>query len=112
LKFFVHDNERESTAYHEFYKGKWDGKTFWSKDSICLHDDTLVEHDGFYKALLEMVPGYDPYAIPVEVSKETWGKVRAAIPTDDMESIEIYNEADTWAKEAFDKDGCFTILGI
>ena len=60
LKFFVHDNEREGTAYHEFFKGKWDGETVWNHKSICLHYHTLVEHRGFYKALLSTVPGYDP----------------------------------------------------
>ncbi len=112
MKYFINDNERDSTAYHEFFKGKWDGKSFWRKDSICLHDDVLVEHEGFYKALWNMVPGYDPYAIAVEVSKEVWQKVREAIPSEDVESIEIYEEANTWAKESLEKHGCFTILGL
>ena len=39
MKYFVKNSERESTCYHEFYKGKWDEKTFWKEDSLLLHDD-------------------------------------------------------------------------
>jgi hypothetical protein len=30
MKYFVTNKERQGTCYHEFYKGKWDEKTFWS----------------------------------------------------------------------------------
>lgn len=33
MKYFVTDRERDGTCYHEFYKGRWDGKTFWKEDS-------------------------------------------------------------------------------
>ena len=112
MKYFVYSSERDSTAYHEFYNGKWDGKSFWSKDSICIQDDVLVEHKGFYKALLNAVPGYDPYTIDVEISKEAWRKIRELIPSDDIESLEMYEEASVWARAPFIKDGCFTILGL
>ena len=112
MKYFVHNNERESTAYHEFVKGKWDGKSFWNRDSICLHDDVLVTHVGFYEALKKMSPGYDPYAIAVEVSRDSWTKVGEAISSDDLGSLELYKEANEWVKEPLEKYGCFTILGL
>ena len=111
MKYFVTDDQRESTAYHEFYKGKWDKETFWSKDSIDLYDDELVNHKGFYNALYQAVPGYDPYEM-VEVSAESWKAVRECIPEDDTESIELYEEADAWAKDVLKEHGCFTILGL
>ena len=111
MKYFVTDSERTRTVYHEFYKGKWDEKTFWAKDSISLHDDILVENPGFYNALKAAVPGYDPCEM-IEVSKEAWEKVREYIPKDDVRSLEIYDEADEWAKEAIAEKGCFTILGL
>ena len=62
-------------------------------------------------ALYQAVPGYDPYEM-VEVTKENWKAVRECIPEDDTESIELYEEADAWAKEAFKELTCFTILGL
>ena len=111
MKYFVSDDQREGTAYHEFYKGKWDTETFWNKDSIDLYDDELVNHNGFYNALYQAVPGYDPYEM-VEVSAENWKAVRECIPEDDTESIELYEEADAWAKDVLKEHGCFTILGL
>ena len=105
------NDQREGTAYHEFFKGKWDEKTFWRNESIYLFDDELVRHKGFYHALCQAVPGYDPYAM-VEVSKENWKAVRKYIPEDDTESIELYEEADSWAEEVFKEFTCFTILGL
>ena len=62
-------------------------------------------------ALYQAVPSYDPYAM-VEVSKENWKAVRIYIPEDDTESIELYEEADSWAEEVFKELTCFTILGL
>ena len=76
-----------------------------------LGDDELVNHKGFYHALCQAVPGYDPYEM-VEVSKENWKAVRIYIPEDDTESIELYEEADSWAEEVFKELTCFTILGL
>lgn len=112
MKYFVNNKDRESTAYHEFVKGKWNGKSFWNNDSICLHDDVLVTNAGFYNALKKVIPGYDPYAIAVEVSRDVWAKVGEAILSDDLESIELYKEANEWAMESLEKYGCFTILGL
>ena len=39
MKYFIFNNQRDGGSYHEFYKGKWDKKTFWKADSILLHDD-------------------------------------------------------------------------
>ena len=111
MKYFVTDDQRTSTAYHEFFKGRWDEKSFWRKESIYLFDDKLVNQKGFYHALCQAVPGYDPYEM-IEVSKENWTAVRECIPEDDTESIELYEEADAWAKDVLKEHGCFTILGL
>ncbi len=31
MKYFVSDNERKNTVYHEFQKGSFDGHTFWDR---------------------------------------------------------------------------------
>ena len=56
MKYFVFDHQRNGSCYYEFYKGKWDGKTFWNPDSISIHDDYFF--DGFADAIIEIVPYY------------------------------------------------------
>ena len=111
MKYFIFNNEREGTIYHEFYKGKWDGATFWRDDSIFLRDDVLIDHQGLYNALCEGIAEYDPNGMIV-VSYEDWEKVKTFIPEDDAESLEIYEEADAWVQESIDEFGCFSILGL
>ncbi len=110
--YFVKNGQREGTAYHEFYRGKWDDKTIWGEDSIFLHDEVLVSHKGFYQALWKCVPGYDPYEISVVVTADNWNSVKENIPPEDIESMKLYEEANQWTKEFLEKEGCFTILGI
>ena len=50
MKYFVYNNQRDGTCYHEFYKGKWDGKTFWKDDSICIDDNDFYALNGIYFA--------------------------------------------------------------
>lgn len=109
MKYFVANSERKSTVYHEFYRGKWDGETFWSDDSIFLHDDVLSE--GFAEAIKEAVPEYYPYG-ETEISFVAWEKIGQIIKLKDAASQEMYREADEWLKDVFAEKDCFTILGI
>ena len=111
MKFFVFDKDRKGTCYHEFYKGKWDEKTFWKTDSISLDDNILCKHPGFVDAIIEIVPDYDPFG-ETEISLEQWIAIGNAIKQKDCSSIELYQEANKWLKKVFEEYGCFTILGI
>ena len=112
MKYFVTDEQREGTCYHEFYKGKWDEKTFWKKDSLSLHDDILFRIDEFEKAIVRVIPGYDPFG-ETEVYPAQWEEIGRIIrKKDNIEAIELYLEADTWAQDVFSSFECFTILGI
>ena len=112
LKLFITEAQRKelhSTCFHQFYKGKWDEKTFWKDDSICLDDDYLSK--GFAEAVREIVPEYNPYGV-TEISVEKWRKIGETIKTKDAHSRLIYEEADYWLKTVFSEYDCFTILGI
>lgn len=109
MKYFVYDKQRKGTCYHEFYKGKWDGKTFWKSDSISLDDDFL--YSGFVEAITEIVPTYDLYG-ETEISIEEWREIGKVILTKDSASQEVYNEATNWLEGVFLEYNCFTILGI
>ena len=110
MKYFVSDDQRDGTCYHEFYKGKWNRKTYWKTDSISLDDDYLF--NGLIDAIREIVPSYDPYSV-TEISIEQWNEIGEIVLTKDTKSQEVYHEADIWLKEqVFPKHKCFTILGI
>ena len=109
MRYFVFDNQRKDTNYHELYKGKWDEKTFWKYDSIFLHDDFMFLY--FEEAIAEIIPTYDPFGETV-ISKEEWKEIGKIITTKSIESKEIYNEASVWLDEVFQNYNCFTILGI
>ncbi len=112
MKYFVYDDQRKGTGYHEFCKGKWNEKTFWSPDSLCLHDDILCEAASFTAALTLVLPAYDPFG-ETEVHPEHWKQLRERIySTEDELAMELYREADEWAQSAFATHGCFTIIGI
>ena len=111
MKYFISESERKGTIYHEFYKGKWDGKTFWKSDSILLSDDILNDADGFVDAILEVVFCYDPFG-ETEITLDEWNKIGEIIATKDAVSQEIYKELNEWLADVFKKHKCFTILGI
>ena len=111
MKYFITNNERVGTCYHEFYKGKWDGHTFWKEDSLLLDDDILGEHRDFIKAIAEVIPTYDPYNV-IEISSEAWEAIGQVIQDKDTSAQELYQEVDEWLKGVLEENGCFTILGI
>ena len=110
MKYFCSVSNRVGTCYHEFYKGKWDGKTFWKSDSILLHDDTLIELE-IYKAFAAVIPDYDPYG-ETEVNQSQWKAILDYASQLDTEAIIALTEATPWVNEALQDEKVFTILGI
>ena len=111
MKFFIKNSEKTGTCYHEFYKGKWDGSTFWKEDSLLIHDDVMFEHRGFVEAIKMVVPHYDPYK-ETEINKDAWIKIGNVMQNADTESKEVYYEANAWIEQVFLEHDCFTILGL
>lgn len=111
MKYFVTDSERQGTCYHEFYKGKWDGITFWKPDSLSLHDDILIECSGLVEAILAVVPSYDPFG-NTEISYQEWKEIGHLVEEKREKDKEVYEEADKWAESVYKAYDCFTILGI
>lgn len=111
MKYFVTNESRQGTCYHEFYRGRWDEKTFWKDDSICLHDDVLWECTGFEEAIRTVIPSYDPFG-ETEITHPQWKEIGQLIAGKDDMSKEIYAEANKWAESVYKAHDCFTILGI
>lgn len=111
MKYFVTDSERIGTNYYEFYKGKWDGETFWKEDSISVHDNVLYENQGFVEAIIEVKHSFDAFGV-TEISPGDWKNIGEVILQKDCNCQELYFEADDWVQDVFKTYDCFTILGI
>lgn len=110
MKYFTTLHECKGTCYHEFYKGKWDGHTFWKEDSLYLHDDVLYNlklEDIFY----QVNSSYDPYN-ETEINIDQWMQICTIAETIGGEVEEAINEAKSWLQETLEEDNLFTILGI
>lgn len=106
MEHFKTKDEIEGTAWHEFYRGKWDSK-FWSENSLYL-DDTKMSGSGLGKLLHSQIPGYSKYGISV-ISAEQWERIRNIA---EGEAAEIVREAEEWVASALAECGYFTVLGI
>lgn len=111
MKYFIYEYQRNGTCYIEFYKGKWDGKTFWKKDSILIDGDVLLDCKDFINSILEIIPIFDPFGV-TEISYADWKKIGKIILRKSTQSQEIFDEADELLKNAFTIHDCITILGI
>ena len=109
MRYFVKDEERNGSCYYEYYKGKWDGKTFWRKDSISIHDDVLYEFPEYEDAIIKVIPTYNPFG-ETEVYPEQWKAIGEIIK--DAQARVLYMEADVWVRKTFNEYPCFTILGL
>ena len=110
MKYFCTVSNRVGTRYHEFYKGKWDDKTFWKSDSILLPDDTLIELE-IYKAFAAVIPDYDPYG-ETQVNQCQWEAILEHASQLDTEAKIALTEAAIWVNEVLENEEVFTILGI
>lgn len=109
-KYFVRPKDRKASCYYEFHKGKWDEKTFWKEDSICIDDDDLLNCD-FIEILIKYVPNYDPFGA-TKITKQQWEQVEADCILSGGKSSAIVKEAKKWTNDTFSEHNIFTILGL
>ena len=110
MKYFVGNNDRINTVYHEFQKGHWDENTFWKDDSIYLSDDLLYTL-GIEDLFIRTIPNYCS-TDEVEVTPQTWEVVKREAEKEDGNIHESIMEADEWVQNTFLKYDVFTIIGI
>lgn len=108
MKYFCYAKDRSGSAYHEFYKGKWDHTSFWKSDSILLHDDTL-EALGLCTVLAEVLPGYDRHGV-TELNQSQWESILDHASQLNTEAKIALTEAEAWAKDAFENGNMITIF--
>lgn len=110
MRYFVRDNERKNTVYHEFQKGSFDGQTFWKSDSISLSDDLLFTL-GIRELFMSVIPNYNDYSA-VEIDKELWNCIKQKAQQIGGEVFACITEADQWATSTFLEYEVFTIIGV
>ncbi len=110
MKYFVTDQERRNTIYHEFQKGHFDGKTFWKADSLCLHDDVLYT-SGLEGIFRRVIPDYSDTG-ESEIDAKLWNTIVQEAYQSDGTALECLLEADAWARDTLEEYGVFTIIGI
>ena len=110
MRYFDSGLEVKGGCNHEFIRGKWDSKTYWSDHSLILDDDILNELDvaGLFYSV---VPTYDPYG-PTEFTVEQWNVIRDKAADASGELELLIKELDDWLGDLPDTGIAFTSLGV
>lgn len=98
-------------CYDEFAKGKWDGKTHWSADSLFLDDDWF-DFLGLYRDIFGKVfEAYNRWG-PNRVTRGDWERLYALAKECGGAVAEMFDELAPWAEENFAEFDEFWILGV
>lgn len=111
MKYFILANERRSTCYHEWQKGRFDGVTFWKSNSLLLSDDIICELFLEERLFKNVFDNYESYG-ETEVSKAQWEAVLKMAAEIGGEIGECIAEADVWVQETFEEYDVFTMIGL
>lgn len=110
MKYFLSGAGIKGGCYHEFVKGKWDGETFWSDNSLILDDDILNELN-VAGLIYSIVPTYDPYG-PTEFTWAQWAEIRKRAAEAGGEIEQLIRELDAWLGAPSGAGAAFTALGV
>ncbi len=110
MKYFCFDHERKGTCYHEFYKGKFDGFSFWKNDSLFIHDDIHYEL-GMKDLFLSVIPEYNDCG-EIEVNMDQWNRIKYNAFYIGGHLYQAILEADIWVQETFLNCSVFTMIGM
>lgn len=113
MKYFWTEDERKihrTTCCFEFQKGRFDGKTFWKNDSLCLHAD-IFDKNELFDIFSKSLNGFNYYG-PNEVTADEWRILLNMSKKLGGVSAEIISELEPWVEENFKTYTVFSILGI
>lgn len=109
MKYF--EKDIKGGCYDEFAKGKWDGKTFWSGDSLYLYDDWIDDLKLYTLIFSKVFELYNRWG-PNEVTHEQWTKMLSLSKEIGGEVEDLFLELAPWADENFKEHDVFTVLGV
>ncbi len=112
MKYFIHEYEREGTAYICFRKGKWNGSPAWrhEKESMLIDVDELYLC-GLQNVLDELIPNFDIYST-CNVTFEQWERIYDKAMAIGGETKLAVEELSEWAWENFERWEMFCIVGV
>lgn len=111
MKYFIYENQRvDATYYHEWYKGHFDGVSFWKSDSLLISEDIhcMLKLEDIFKMF---IPDYDPIG-ETEVSENQWNMIMKKATETGGQLYECLKEADNWITETFKEYDIFTMIGM
>lgn len=98
-------------CYDQFAMGKWDGKTFWSSNSLYLFDEWIDELTLYTLVFSKVFERYNCWG-PNEVTREQWDQMLSLSKEIGGEVEELFRELEPWADENFKDHDVFSILGV
>lgn len=115
MNYFVNNDERRGTCYHEFIRGEWDGKTLWSYDSMYLRDDYISD-----LRLCELVfnPSFAEFGGKFNrwgqntVNRALWESMLSKAVDTGGEVMDLFFEISPWVEKSLSAYETFTILGM
>lgn len=111
MKYFIYENQKgNETYYHEWYKGHFDGVSFWTDDSLLISDDIhyMLGLEDIFKMF---IPYYDPLG-EIEVSENQWNMIMKKSAEIDGQLYDCLKEADNWVRVTFKEYDSFTMIGM
>lgn len=111
MKFFVDNFTRRGTCYHEFTRGKWDGKTYWSDSSLFLRDDYMNDLQLYELVFKNAFEKFNRWGNNV-VTREIWERMLSLAEDAGGEVRELFFEVTPWVEKNFAEHDVFSILGI
>lgn len=115
MKYFTDNFERRGTCYHEFTRGKWDGATFWSDNSMYLRDDIMSDlklYELVFKPAFESSGGKFNRWGPNDVTRDIWETMLSCALDAGGEVQDLFFEITAFVEKGLGEDDVFSILGI
>lgn len=115
MKYFTDNFERRGTCYHEFTRGEWDEKTFWSDESLYLRDDYMSDlklYELVFKpAFAEIGETFSRWG-GNKVTRNIWEHMLSYAEDVGGEVWDLFFEITPWAEKNLSRYDEFWILGI
>lgn len=111
-QFFISKSERqnrESTDFLEFQKGKFSGY-YWTPDSLNIQEEDFYEL-ALLKLFCDVIPEFDMYGVTI-VSKEAWETLKRKAMTTGKETRRAFRELEVWVECCFQEQDCFSVVGL
>ncbi len=116
MKYFLTYAEikqlKNTSCYHEFYRGKWNFENceFWNQDSLYIDDDAMYNLE-LDLLIMGVTEDYAPFG-ETPINREQWNEICEKTEEIGGELLKAICEITPWMQETFKEHKFVTILGI